>query len=102
MSDALIFCLVFGGLVVARLVAATLIFAWILPKGDRCPNCDSVTLRMENGFIGRKFPWLRKSWCYECNWEGMLTMSADQPRADMANSFTQSGQLPLSSKKSSK
>lgn len=72
MSDALIFSLVFGGLVVARIVAATLIFAWILPRGDRCPNCDSITLRMENGIWGRMLPWLRKSWCYECEWEGML------------------------------
>jgi hypothetical protein len=72
MSDALIFSLVFGGLVVARVVAATLIFAWILPRGDRCPNCDAITLRMENGIWGRMLPWLRKSWCYECEWEGML------------------------------
>jgi hypothetical protein len=75
MSDALIFSLVFGGLVVARIIAATVIFAWILPRGTRCPNCDAETLRLMNGGIDRLAPWLRKSWCYECEWQGMLRVT---------------------------
>jgi hypothetical protein len=101
MSDAVIFSLVFGGLVVVRLVIATLVFIWILPRGDQCPNCDAVTLRIENGIWARLIPWLRKSWCFECEWEGMLRVVRTQPR-DIAKSLSQSGQLPLSSKKSSK
>jgi hypothetical protein len=85
MSDALIFSLVFGGLVVVRIVAATLIFAWILPSGDRCPNCDAITLRMENGIWSRMLPWLRKSWCFECEWEGMLRVgNVPQEKVDNA------------------
>ena len=72
MSDALIFSLVFGGLFVARVIAATIVFALILPRGDRCPNCDAVTMRLENGIWGRLMPWLRRSWCYECDWHGMM------------------------------
>ncbi len=102
MSDALIFSLVFGGLIVLRIVAATIVFTWILPRGDRCPNCDAITLRMENGVWGRLLPWLRKSWCMQCEWEGMLRVVRVQERPDIANSLTQSGQFPLSSKKSSK
>jgi hypothetical protein len=102
MSDALIFSLVFGGLVVLRIIAAAVLFTWILPRGVRCPNCDAVTLRMENGIWSRLIPWLRKSWCFECEWEGMLRVVRDQDFPDMANSFSHSGQLPLSSKKSSK
>ena len=72
MSDTAIFVLVFGGLFVLRFVAATLVFFWILPEGDRCPNCDAVTLRVEPTGFDRLLPWMRSSWCHECGWEGML------------------------------
>ena len=42
MSDAAIFVTVFVSIFVLRIVAATLVFYWILPQSDRCPNCDSV------------------------------------------------------------
>jgi hypothetical protein len=86
MSDALIFTLVFGGLVVARVIAATVLFALILPRGDRCPNCDAVTLRLENGVTGRILPWLRRSWCYECEWHGMLRVGNVSPVSAAAQS----------------
>ena len=72
MSDAAIFVLIFGGMFVLRFVAATLVFLWILPEGDRCPLCDAVTLRVEPSGFGRLFPWMRSSWCHDCGWEGML------------------------------
>ena len=71
-SDAMIFVLVFGGLFVLRIIAATLVFFWILPQGDRCPNCDAPTLRVQSTGINRLMPWFRPSWCYVCGWEGML------------------------------
>lgn len=72
MSDGAIFVLVFGGLFVLRIVAATMVFFWILPEGDRCPNCDAVTLRVQSRVLNRLMPWFRTSWCYACGWEGML------------------------------
>ena len=72
MSDAVVFVVVFVGLVVLRIIAATVIFYYILPSGDRCPNCDSVTLRVEPQGLDRLMFWLRASWCFECSWEGML------------------------------
>ena len=72
MSDAAIFVLVFGGLFVARVIAATLVFLAILPQGDRCPNCDAPTLRVQAGRWSRLLPWFRPSWCYECGWDGLL------------------------------
>ena len=72
MSDAAIFVLVIGGLFVLRGIAATAIFFVILPKGDRCPNCDASTLRVTSRVWNRIAPWLRPSWCYRCGWEGML------------------------------
>lgn len=74
MSDAAIFILIFGGLFVLRLVAATVVFLWILPEGDRCPNCDAVTLHVQATGVDRIFRprWFRSSWCCACNWEGML------------------------------
>ncbi len=72
MSDAVVFVAVFVGFVGLRIVAATLIFYYILPSGDRCPNCDAVTLRVTPRAFDRLMFWLRASWCYECNWEGML------------------------------
>ncbi len=72
MSDAVVFVAVFVGFVGLRIVAATLIFYYILPSGDRCPNCDAVTLRVTPRAFDRLMFWLRASWCYECNWEGLL------------------------------
>ena len=72
MSDALVFVIVFAGFVVLRIVAATVIFYYILPSGDRCPNCNAVTLRVQPRGFDRAMFWLRPSWCYECHWEGML------------------------------
>ncbi|GAC1647519.1 MAG: hypothetical protein NVS4B3_01680 [Gemmatimonadaceae bacterium] len=73
MSDAVIFTLVFAGLFVARIIAATIVFCLILPRGDRCPNCDAVTVRLEaSRWTVLLTRWFRSSWCYECGWEGML------------------------------
>lgn len=72
MSDAAIFVAVFGGFVVLRIIAATVVFFWLLPAGDRCPHCDAPTLRMQSKWCNRLLPWLRTSWCMECHWEGML------------------------------
>jgi len=72
MSDTAIFVLVFGGMFVLRFIAATLVFWWILPEGDRCPNCDAVTLRVQATGVERLVPRMRSSWCHECGWEGML------------------------------
>jgi hypothetical protein len=72
MSDATIFILIFGGLFVVRIVAATIVFFYILPCGDRCPNCDAPTARVQTGRWNRLVPALRSSWCLHCGWEGIL------------------------------
>ena len=72
MSDAVIFIVAFGGLFVLRIIAATIVFLWILPEGDRCPHCDAVTLRVQSAGWNRLMPWFRTSWCYECGWDGLL------------------------------
>lgn len=72
MSDVALFALIFGGLFVLRIIAATVIFFYILPSGDRCPNCDAVTLRVQSGGWNRLLPCFRTSWCYVCGWEGLL------------------------------
>ncbi len=72
MSDALWFGVVFVAFFVLRAIAATWVFLFLLPDGDRCPNCGEVTLRVEGGLWNRLLPWFRTSWCYSCNWEGLL------------------------------
>ena len=71
MSDAALFVALFGGLFVLRFIAATVVFLWILPDGDRCPNCDAETLRVESRGVLKVMPWFRSSWCYECDWHGL-------------------------------
>lgn len=71
MSDAVILVVLFGGFFVLRIIAATLVYFWLLPAGDHCPHCDAPTLRVASRW-DRARPWLRKSWCYECHWEGLL------------------------------
>lgn len=72
MSDALIFVIVFGGLFVLRICAATFVFLLILPRGERCPNCDAPTLRVRSRGWNTLMPWFRTSWCIECGWDGLL------------------------------
>src|SRR5688572_633557 len=72
MSDAVIFVVAFGGLFILRIIAATVVFLWILPEGHQCPHCDAVTLRVQSAGWNRLMPWFRTSWCYECGWEGLL------------------------------
>ena len=81
MSDAVIFGLIFAGLFVLRGIAATVIFFYLLPEGDRCLNCDAVTLRVESRVLNRLLPRFRTSWCYECGWNGMLRQGPLTPTA---------------------
>jgi hypothetical protein len=72
MSDAAMFAFVFGGLMVLRIIAATVVFVLILPRGDRCPLCDAVTLRVHSpGLHQFRLP-LTKRWCLACGWEGVM------------------------------
>lgn len=98
MSDVVIFVIVFVAFFVLRAIAATMFFYYVMPESDRCPMCDRPTLRVESPGWNRLLPWFRTSWCYECGWEGLLRPSASVPPA---NTESHSGQLPLSSKKSS-
>ena len=81
MSDGVIFVLVFGVFFILRVVAATLVFFWILPQGDRCPNCDEVTVRVQPTGWNRLVPWLRSSWCFACGWDGLLRPGPLTPQA---------------------
>ncbi len=69
---AFLFIAIFGGLFVLRAIAATIVFYFLLSPGDRCPNCDAPTLRVESRGWNRLLPWFRTSWCYECGWHGLL------------------------------
>lgn len=72
MSDIVWFAIVFVGFFILRFVAATAFFFWLLPEGDRCPNCDAPTLRVQSKGWNKLMPWFRTSWCYECGWHGLL------------------------------
>jgi hypothetical protein len=84
MSDAAIFSIVFGGIFVLRFIAATVVFFWILPRGDRCPNCDAVTVRVQSRGWNLLMPWFRTSWCYVCGWEGLLRHGELTPEQKVA------------------
>ena len=84
MSDAVIFAVIFVGFFVLRLIAATVVFFFILPEGDRCPNCDAVTLRVKSRGWNLVMPWFRTSWCYECGWHGLLRHGHLTPNAPVA------------------
>ena len=79
MSDAAIFVLVFGGLLVLRIIAATVVFVLILPRGDRCPLCDAVTLRVHSRLLGRIR--LAKRWCLVCGWDGVMRFGPNDGHA---------------------
>jgi len=98
MWDAVIFAVVFVGFFVLRAIAATIVFYFLLPDSNRCPVCDEATVRVRSPAWNLLLPWFRTSWCYRCGWEGLLRPG---PAPTPTSTESQSGQLPLSSKKSS-
>lgn len=68
--------IVLGGVLsvffILRGIAATVFFYYMLPDTDRCPCCDTPTLRVRSPGWNRILPWFRTSWCYHCGWEGLL------------------------------
>ena len=98
MWDAVIFAVVFVGFFVLRAIAATIVFYFLLPDSNRCPVCDEATVRVRSPAWNLLLPWFRTSWCYRCGWEGLLRPG---PATTPTSTESQSGQLPLSSKKSS-
>jgi hypothetical protein len=101
MTEAALAILILGGFFVLRGILATVFFFYLLPDGIECPNCNSATVRVESRGWNFLLPRFRTSWCLACGWHGLLR---DSPRAihDDAYSLSHSGQLPESSKKSSK
>ena len=81
MSDAALFAVAFVGFFGLRAIAATVIFFFILPAGDRCPMCDAPTFRIQSKGWNLLMPWFRTSWCADCGWEGLLRLSRDTPVA---------------------
>lgn len=90
MSDAVLFGLVFVAFFVLRIVAATIFFYFMLPEGDRCPNCDTPTVRVQSKGWNLLLPWFRTSWCYNCHWEGLLRHGPVTPEPS-----TQEGRKPV-------
>lgn len=90
MSDAVIFAIIFVAFFVLRLIAATVVFFFILPDGDRCPNCDAVTLRVKSRGWNQLMPWFRTSWCYECGWHGLLRRGELTPMPPVSEPTKQS------------
>lgn len=115
-TDAWIFIAVISALQLTMFALLTKVFFAMLPEGEQCPMCDSDTLAMERRgwrrLLGARF---RHGWCIGCGWEGLhrrtdAWLSAyrrsrrswfRQLPASMTKSRSQSGQLPLNSKKSS-
>jgi hypothetical protein len=97
MSSVVIFAVVFIAFFVLRAIAATVFFYFMMPESNRCPMCDQTTIRVQEPAWNRLLPWFRTSWCYDCGWEGLLRPGPVEP----TSTVSQSGQLPLSSKKSS-
>jgi hypothetical protein len=98
MLEAVLFGTVFVGFFVLRAIAAVVFFYFVLSDSAQCPMCNELTVRVQSRVWNRLMPWFRTSWCYQCGWEGLLR-PVDAELA--ASTESHSGQLPLSSKKSS-
>jgi uncharacterized protein with PIN domain len=72
MSDGWMFLIIFTVIFVARIIFATMFFHAVLPNSDRCPECDTPTLRVHSRGWNLLMPWFRTSWCYACGWRGLL------------------------------
>ncbi len=72
MWEVVLSILIIGGFFVLRAILATVFFFYLLPEGDRCPNCDAVTVRVQSRGWNALLPRFRTSWCYDCGWHGLL------------------------------
>jgi len=99
MREAALAILILGGFFILRGILATVFFFYLLPEGINCPNCDAETIRVESKKLNLFMPRFRTSWCLACGWHGLLRETG-QPA--VATKVSHSGQLPVSSKKSSK
>jgi hypothetical protein len=97
MTGVVVFGIVFVGFFILRGIAATITFYYILPESAQCPMCNEETVRVQSKWWNRLMPWFRTSWCYRCGWEGLLR----SPAGVATSTSIHTGQLPLSSKKSS-
>lgn len=79
MWDAVLCILIIGGFFLLRAIFATIFFFLLIPEGDRCPNCDAVTLRVESRGWNVLLPRMRTSWCFECGWHGLLRNGPASP-----------------------
>src|SRR5690348_8013278 len=79
MDYSVAFGVIFVAFFVLRIIAATIFFYVLLPQGDRCPCCDTPTIRVQSKGWNIFMPWFRTSWCYHCHWEGMLRHGAITP-----------------------
>jgi hypothetical protein len=87
MGDVVLCILIVGGFFILRGVLATVFFFYLLPEGDRCPNCNAVTLRVQARGWNVLLPKFRTSWCYECGWHGLLRngpLTPTVPSAELA------------------
>ena len=87
MLEATLAMVILGGFFILRGIAATWLFFYILPEGDRCPNCDSVTVRVQSKGWNSFFPKFRTSWCLDCGWHGLLRegpLTPVKPTAELA------------------
>jgi hypothetical protein len=48
------------------------VFVLILPRGDHCPMCDAVTVRVHAPALHRLRLPLVKRWCLVCGWDGVM------------------------------
>lgn len=77
-TDAWIFIGVFIGIRIVFIWFATRLFILMIPDGDLCPLCDGYTLPIERDSWWRVLgPRFRRSWCLDCQWEGVLRRSAN-------------------------
>lgn len=84
MWNAILCILIIGGFFILRAVLATVFFFYLLPEGDRCPNCNAVTLRVQSRGWNLMLPKFRTSWCYECGWHGLLRSGPLTPSSSTA------------------
>jgi hypothetical protein len=87
MLELVLALVILAGFFVLRGIAATIVFFYLLPAGNRCPNCDSVTVRVESRGWNLMLPWFRTSWCLDCRWHGLLREGPPRPSESGARSL---------------
>jgi hypothetical protein len=65
--------------VLLRFMLIVIAVYYLLPRGTRCPTCQTEMLPIRHPLLDRLCPVLQRRWCLECGWNGVVRREPPAP-----------------------